>query len=756
MAIRSIAQLKAWFQRGKYPTAEQFGDWLDSFLHKEDTISIDTVENLPKILNDKYGAAEGLVLEEQTKQAQELATEVKGDLINAFASIAELEAEDEQIRTDFTAADAAEKTAREGGDAATLTSAKSYTDGKAADLAAEDTKIRGEFAAADAQIREEYAAADAAEKIAREGGDAATLTSAKNHTTERESVLRAEQIAADAATLENANGYTDGQETSIRRDFAASDAAHEAIVRSDMATGDQSTLQEAKEHTAMREAAIRLDMATADAATRTSSKTYTDSKVAELVNGSPEALDTLRELSTALGDDPNFATTIATQIGGKVDKVAGKGLSTEDFTSEAKSKLAGIAAGANNYTHPASHSASMIEQDGTHRFVSDAERETWNNKPGSATATPTTTGMMSASDKSKLDSVAAGANNYTHPATHSAAMIEQDDTHRFATDAEKTAWNGKADGNHNHDGAYVPISASCNRSWRWEGRPGTPAWVWGGIDPAEHFAYNPREFHVSSADTCGDADTLDGIQAAGFARAYSGYMTFGGSSADITTAEFVTMLVDFGAFNQPYWVGRGSWDWGTNKTIADTGVGRIHLAGAVVEVIGTTTSYTIRITTSPETWGEMRRVFIYIHNAADYDPVWFKLANAEIATTTKEGLLSAADKLKIDNLPTNAMSSLTPAAVASSPLTVVGGRAYYFTGTGSISVTGIDKFTNQNDCAMLTVPGNVIVNFGSAFKSLKDLITISGTASQYKTYTIQRVPVATNVFVYEVNGAIYG
>lgn len=32
------------------------------------------------------------------------------------------------------------------------------------------------------------------------------------------------------------------------------------------------------------------------------------------------------------------------------------------------------------YTHPATHPASMITQDTTHRFVSDTEKNTWNNK----------------------------------------------------------------------------------------------------------------------------------------------------------------------------------------------------------------------------------------------------------------------------------------------------------------------------------------------------------------------------------------
>ena len=71
-------------------------------------------------------------------------------------------------------------------------------------------------------------------------------------------------------------------------------------------------------------------------------ETYVDNKVSGLINSAPEALDTLNELATALGNDPNFATTIATQIGGKVDKINGKGLSTIDYTTAEKNKLASI------------------------------------------------------------------------------------------------------------------------------------------------------------------------------------------------------------------------------------------------------------------------------------------------------------------------------------------------------------------------------------------------------------------------------
>lgn len=41
---------------------------------------------------------------------------------------------------------------------------------------------------------------------------------------------------------------------------------------------------------------------------------YTDTKIADLVDSAPAVLDTLKELSTALGDDPNFATTITNSL----------------------------------------------------------------------------------------------------------------------------------------------------------------------------------------------------------------------------------------------------------------------------------------------------------------------------------------------------------------------------------------------------------------------------------------------------------
>lgn len=43
-------------------------------------------------------------------------------------------------------------------------------------------------------------------------------------------------------------------------------------------------------------------------------------EVAKIVNSAPTTLDTLNELANALGNDPNFATTVSTQIGQKANK----------------------------------------------------------------------------------------------------------------------------------------------------------------------------------------------------------------------------------------------------------------------------------------------------------------------------------------------------------------------------------------------------------------------------------------------------
>ncbi|KFX14811.1 tail fiber protein [Pectobacterium parvum] len=54
--------------------------------------------------------------------------------------------------------------------------------------------------------------------------------------------------------------------------------------------------------------------------TQLATTAFVKAAVAALVNGSPAALDTLQELATALGNDPNFSTTMLNALAGKLAK----------------------------------------------------------------------------------------------------------------------------------------------------------------------------------------------------------------------------------------------------------------------------------------------------------------------------------------------------------------------------------------------------------------------------------------------------
>ena len=45
--------LKSWFQRGKKPTASQFAALIDSFWHKDDTMSLHSIKGLNEALRTK-------------------------------------------------------------------------------------------------------------------------------------------------------------------------------------------------------------------------------------------------------------------------------------------------------------------------------------------------------------------------------------------------------------------------------------------------------------------------------------------------------------------------------------------------------------------------------------------------------------------------------------------------------------------------------------------------------------------------------
>lgn len=88
-------------------------------------------------------------------------------------------------------------------------------------------------------------------------------------------------------------------------------------------------------------------------------------KFNNLIADAPEAYDTLKEISDYIATHTTEYEALLAVAGNKVDKVSGKGLSTNDFTTELKTKLDGIAAGANKYTHPTTSGNKHIPSGGS-------------------------------------------------------------------------------------------------------------------------------------------------------------------------------------------------------------------------------------------------------------------------------------------------------------------------------------------------------------------------------------------------------
>lgn len=66
-------------------------------------------------------------------------------------------------------------------------------------------------------------------------------------------------------------------------------------------------------------------------------------KINALVNGAPQAYDTLKEIADYISKNQTAVDAINSAIGNKVDKIVGKGLSSNDFTTVLMNKLNAVA-----------------------------------------------------------------------------------------------------------------------------------------------------------------------------------------------------------------------------------------------------------------------------------------------------------------------------------------------------------------------------------------------------------------------------
>jgi hypothetical protein len=149
------------------------------------------------------------------------------------------------------------------------------------------------------------------------------------------------------------------------------------------------------------------------------------------------------------GEGAPLSNTAAAALGATASAGTSSAAARGDHV-HARPSLAELGAASASHTH----AAADITQDATHRFVTDAEKTTWNaggsgvdqTARDSAAAAQSTADIADTRSMFASDAAASALSRANHTGTQAAATIDQDSTHRFVTDSEKATWNSTASG----------------------------------------------------------------------------------------------------------------------------------------------------------------------------------------------------------------------------------------------------------------------------------------------------------------------
>lgn len=142
-------------------------------------------------------------------------------------------------------------------------------------------------------------------------------------TIETRIIALAEAIGADIKALKNADGSLGSLTTTTKTNLVAAINEVRALAAAASGGGGGAVINDAGTTTADVWSASKIQSVVTAASTATKN---------ELINGAGAALDTLQELADALGNDPNYAATIAAQIANRVRFDASQTLTTPQKT----------------------------------------------------------------------------------------------------------------------------------------------------------------------------------------------------------------------------------------------------------------------------------------------------------------------------------------------------------------------------------------------------------------------------------------
>lgn len=282
------------------------------------------------------------------------------------------------------------------------------------------------------------------------------------------------------------------------------------------------------------------------------SNKYTDQKIADLIGGAPETLDTLKEVADAISASKTTEEALNKAIGTKANQAeldTHTGNNSIHITPDERTNWND--ANSKKHTHSNKSVLDSITSalitawnnavehiTDTVKHITPSERTNWNVAYDKANnALPKTggtlTGALGLANNTWNpvgDDVAIGDHNvagnlgvkglngtpgislYNQDGSHYADVIHSKNIGNQSVDHATTsdsASNAKIASEADIAGLALKLGRSGNRNYpmtfNWDGKNGQPTWLWGGENGSDMYVYNPSNFSVNYAASAGNA-----------------------------------------------------------------------------------------------------------------------------------------------------------------------------------------------------------------------------------------------------------
>ncbi|HAY0647785.1 TPA: phage tail protein [Escherichia coli] len=495
-------------------------------------------------------------------------------------------------------------------DAAGSARAASTSAGQAASSAQSASSSAG-TASTKATEAEKSAAAAESSKSAAATSAAAAKTSETNAAASQKSAA----TSASAATTKASEAATSARDAAASKEAAKSsetNASSSASSAASSATAAGNSAKAAK--TSETNARSSETAAGQSASAAAGSKTAAASSASAASTSAGQASASATAAGKSAESAASSASTATTKAGEATEQASAAARSASAAkTSETNAKASETSAESSKTAAASSASSAASSASSASASKDEATRQASAAKGSATTASTKATeaaGSATAAAQSKSTAESAATRAET------AAKRAEDIASAVALEDASTTKKG-----------IVQLSSATNSTS--ETLAATPKAVKSAYDNAEKRLQKDQ----NGADIPGKDTFTKNI---GACRAFGGSVST--TTGDWTTAQFIEWLDSQGAFNHPYWMCKGSWSYGNNKIITDTGCGNIHLAGAVIEVMGIKSAMTIRITTPTTSsgGGTTNAQFTYINHGTDYSPGWRRDYNSRNKPTASE------------------------------------------------------------------------------------------------------------------------